>query len=82
MPNPTVRASPQAMPNSALLRRGFLLSSAALPFIGGGTSLIGAPTAIAEPVTEALVWGYKSWLYYEHRMISYELAGYDSCRAR
>ena len=77
MPNPTVRASATALPNSTLPRRGFLRQLCGLPFIGGGIILIGAPTAIAEPVTRDLIWGYKSWLFYEHRMISYELAGYD-----
>lgn len=62
---------------SSLPRRGFLSGLTALPLIGGGVSLIGQPTAAAVPVTDGLLWSYKSWLHMEHRMLSFELAGYD-----
>jgi hypothetical protein len=47
-------------------RRAFLRQLCALPLIGGGLSIIGAPTAIAEPVTEALFERYASWVAREH----------------
>ena len=59
-----------------LARRGFLSGLASLPLIGGGVTLIGQPTAAAVPVTDDLRWAYKEWLYMEHRMLSYELAGH------
>ena len=58
-------------------RRGFLRGLASLPLVGGSVALIGQPSAVAEPVTDRLMWSYKEWLFFEHRMISYELAGYD-----
>jgi hypothetical protein len=63
-------------------RRGFLRGLARLPLIGGGITLIGQPTAAAEPISEALLHSYKSWLLMEHRMLSYELAKYDGALAR
>ncbi len=63
-------------------RRGFLRQLAALPLIGGSVALIGQPTAIAEPASKALLFNYKSWLHFEHRMLSYELAGHDRQRCR
>jgi hypothetical protein len=68
-------ANADARPQS---RRGFLQALSTLPLIGGGITLIGQPTAAAEPVSEALLHSYKSWLQMEHRMLSYELAKYDS----
>jgi hypothetical protein len=59
-------------------RRSFLSGLASLPLIGGGVALIGRPTATAVPVSRELLDSYKSWLHYEHRMVSYELAGYDA----
>ena len=38
-----------------LARRGFLRGLAHLLLIGGGVTLIGNPTAAAEPVTEELL---------------------------
>lgn len=58
-------------------RRGFLRGLIALPLIGGGVTLIGNPTASAVPVSQELIYSYKAWLHYEHRMLSYELAGYN-----
>lgn len=64
-----------------LARRGFLSGLAGLPLIGGGVALIGQPTAAAVPVTDDLLWSYKSWLHYEHRMVAQELARYDQVQA-
>lgn len=49
-----------------LPRRGFLRQLCHLPLIGGGLTLIGAPTAIAAPVTEALFRRYAAWVTREH----------------
>lgn len=54
-------------------RRGFLRNLAALPLIGGGVSLIGAPTAVAEPVTRDLLRTYGSWLHGERCRVLAEL---------
>lgn len=48
-------------------RRGFLRGLLTLPLIGGGVSLIGAPTAVAAPVTQPLMDRYVAWLAHEHR---------------
>lgn len=58
-------------------RRGFLRGLTMLPLIGGGVTLIGNPTATAVPVSQKLIDSYKAWLHFEHRMLSYEMAGYD-----
>ena len=63
-------------------RRTFLRGLASLPLIGGGVTLIGNPTAAAVPVTLDLMHGYASWLFMEHRMVSYELADYQRDLAR
>ena len=55
-------------------RRAFLQGLATLPLIGGGVSLIGKPTAVAEPVTLDLLHTYKTWLLFEHRYLAGELA--------
>ena len=49
---------------------------ATLPLIGGSVALIGQPTAAAVPVTRDLMHSYKSWLFFENRMLAYELAGH------
>lgn len=36
-----------------------------LPLIGGGVTLIGAPSAVAEPVTHRLLREYHDWLMFE-----------------
>lgn len=59
-------------------RRGFLRGLLALPFIGGGLALIGAPTAVAEPVSEALLREYHDWLLLERRLIAQEITGSES----
>jgi hypothetical protein len=52
---------------SILPRRGFLRQLCGLPLIGGGLSLIGAPTATAEPGTPEMLSVDKLWLHFEHR---------------
>lgn len=61
-------------------RRSFLRGLTTLPLIGGSVALIGQPTAVAQPITDDLLWSYKAWLQYEHRMLSYEIAGHDERR--
>ncbi|RYB05735.1 hypothetical protein [Lichenibacterium ramalinae] len=63
-------------------RRTFLRGLASLPLIGGGVTLIGNPTAAAVPASRDLLQSYKSWLFMEHRMVSYELVGYRSDRRK
>ncbi|MCJ2030929.1 hypothetical protein MKK50_16285 [Methylobacterium sp. J-043] len=46
-------------------RRGFLRGLTTLPLIGGGVALIGAPSAVAEPVTVNLLTNYETWLQQE-----------------
>jgi hypothetical protein len=40
--------------------------------IGGGVALLGAPTAVAEPVTPASVEAYDRWLTLEHFLLMEE----------
>lgn len=54
-------------------RRGFLRDLVGLPLIGGGLTLIGAPSAVAAPVTPDLMANYESWLAMEARAVSQEL---------
>jgi len=58
-------------------RRDFLRGLATLPLIGGSVAILGTPTQAAVPVTMDLMQSYHAWLHYEHRMLSYEMAGYD-----
>jgi len=51
-----------------------LRALAGLPLIGGGVTLIGQPTAVAEPVTYDLLEAYKTWLQYEWRFLCWEMA--------
>lgn len=53
-------------------RRGFLRGLTTLPLIGGGVTLIGAPTAVAEPITEAVLEAYSEWLFMERRLLCVE----------
>nr|WP_137830870.1 hypothetical protein [Methylobacterium sp. L1A1] len=48
-------------------RRGFLRGLTTLPLIGGGVALIGAPSAVAEPCTDATLDAYVALLAHEHR---------------
>jgi len=56
-------------------RRGFLRGLTTLPLIGGGVTLIGAPTAVAEPVTNELLRSYDAWLDMERRFLKWERFG-------
>ena len=55
-------------------RRAFLRQLVTLPLIGGGVSLIGQPTAVAEPVTMQLLEAYKTWLGLERRFLVHQMA--------
>lgn len=63
-------------------RRSFLRGLATLPLIGGSVAILGRPTAAAVPVTPELLNGYKWWLHTEHRMLCYEMTGFDEARAK
>lgn len=53
-------------------RRGFLRGLTTLPLIGGGVALLGAPTAVAEPITDQLLDSYDAWLEFERRSLQWE----------
>lgn len=53
-------------------RRGFLRGLTTLPLIGGGVTLIGAPSAVATPVTSGLLDAYNEWLFMERRLLALE----------
>lgn len=61
--------------NGPASRRGFLRGLATLPLIGGGVTLIGAPSAVAEPVTERLLREYHDWLMFERSELTREIGG-------
>lgn len=54
-------------------RRGFLRGLTTLPLIGGGVALIGAPSAVAEPVTRSMLETYSEWLRIERNLVCNEL---------
>lgn len=54
-------------------RRGFLRGLTTLPLIGGGVTLIGAPSAVAEPVTPRLLREYHDWLMFERSCLIREM---------
>lgn len=56
-------------------RRGFLRHLASLPLIGGGVTLLGNPTAAAEPVTRELLDSYDAWLDLERSWLKFERFG-------
>jgi hypothetical protein len=56
-------------------RRGLLRGLISLPLIGGGVTLIGSPTAVAEPVTPRLLQEYAQWLWLEQRRCVDEMLG-------
>lgn len=64
-----MRVEPEPQPE----RRGFLRGLLALPLIGGAVSLIGAPTAVAEPASKQLLREYHDWLMYERFQVAQEL---------
>lgn len=53
-------------------RRGFLRSLVSLPMLGGGVALIGAPSAVAEPITTGLMDAYRRFLGAEMGKLSEE----------
>lgn len=53
-------------------RRGFLRSLTSLPLIGGAVALIGAPSAVAAPITTDLLDAYSEWLFMERRLLCLE----------
>lgn len=55
-------------------RRSFLRRLVALPLVGGGLNIIGAPTAVAEPISPDLLEAYKTWLDMELRFLRREMA--------
>lgn len=77
MPNDTVPAAATGLPSS---RRSFLRGLTTLPLIGGGVTLIGAPTAVAEPTTLELPRAYDAWLHFERCSLKNEYEG--GCRAQ
>ncbi|GJD36775.1 hypothetical protein [Methylobacterium aerolatum] len=66
--------------NDPASRRGFLRGLTTLPLIGGGISLIGAPSAVAQPVTTGLLMAYDEWLFMERRMLCLEQCPGDDTR--
>ena len=63
-------------------RRAFLRGLVSLPLIGGSVALIGQPVAVAEPVTVDLLSAYKTWLHFEQKAVSWELADHPEMIAR
>lgn len=53
--------------SAAASRRGFLRGLTTLPLIGGAITLIGTPSAIAEPATDSALDAYVAFLAHEHR---------------
>lgn len=58
-------------------RRGFLSGLVSLPLIGGAVTLIGSPSAVAEPASDVLMREYTSWPAYEWSRASMETYGND-----
>ena len=58
--------------NDPASRRGFLRGLTTLPLVGGGVALIGAPSAVALPVTDELLDNYDAWLDCERRYLMWE----------
>lgn len=57
-------------------RRGFLAGLARLPLLGGSVALVGQPRAVAQPVTLDMLEAYKTWLFYERRVLAWEMANH------
>ncbi|GJE00013.1 hypothetical protein [Methylobacterium isbiliense] len=51
-------------------RRGFLRGLVTLPLVGGGITLIGAPTGVAEPASDWLLQNYSTWIERERRRVA------------
>jgi hypothetical protein len=57
------------MGEGILPRRGFLRQLCTLPMLGGSVALLGAPTAVAEPITPDLFEAYDRWLTLERYLL-------------
>jgi hypothetical protein len=62
------------MAEGILHRRGFLRQLCSLPMLGGSVALLGAPTAVAEPITPDLFEAYDRWLTLERYFLMEEKA--------
>jgi hypothetical protein len=62
------------MSNGILPRRGFLRQLCTLPMLGGSVALLGATTAVAEPITPDLFEAYDRWLTLERYLLVEEKA--------
>lgn len=58
-------------------RRGFLRGLAALPLIGGGVTLIGAPTQAAILPSRELLERYRMWIAAEHAEVHAEMTRWN-----
>lgn len=63
-------------------RRGFLSGLVSLPLIGGGVTLIGSPSAVAEPASRDCLGAYSEWLRIERIVLLNELYPQIEPRAR
>lgn len=63
-------------------RRGFLRGLLSLPLISGGITLIGAPSAVADPVTRETLFAYSEWLRVERNRVHDELFPNEEPRLR
>lgn len=54
-------------------RRSFLAGLAQLPLIGGSVALIGSPSGVAAPPSQADLFAYREWLDTEGRLLGREL---------
>jgi hypothetical protein len=61
-----------------LPRHGFLRQLCTLPMLRGSVTLLGAPTAVAEPITPDLFATYDRWLTLERYLLIEERAQPDT----
>lgn len=66
--------------NGPASRSGFLRGLAMLPLIGGSLTLIGVPSAVAEPVTPRLLREYHDWLMFERSCLVREINSVNPTR--
>lgn len=67
-------------------RRGFLSGLVTLPLVGGGVTLVGTPTAVADTPSRYLLASYSEWLRLERNVLHDEIFCTDEpavrpCRA-
>ncbi|WP_156648342.1 hypothetical protein [Methylobacterium sp. Leaf108] len=72
---PVTRAIAAMHNEPAPPRRGFLRGLLSLSLVGGSVALIGAPSAVASPITDDLLDSYDAWLEYERRWLQWERHG-------